>query len=48
MKTLTQLELLKAIRKAALPQNRIERPVKGAGYRRRQKHRKEFLEAEQS
>ena len=33
----SQIEALRSIRKTGLPQNRIERPNKGGGYRRRNK-----------
>ena len=39
---MTQLEAYRAIRKAGLPQNRVERPTKGGGYQRRAKHRKTY------
>jgi hypothetical protein len=34
MKLKSQVEALKSVRKQALPQNRIIRPMKGGGYRR--------------
>jgi hypothetical protein len=34
-----QLKIMKMIRKSALPQNRVERPAKGCGYRRPQNRR---------
>lgn len=37
MKMRTQIEAYKSIRKGGLPQNRVERPLKGGGYRRRNK-----------
>jgi len=40
MKLPTQLETIKSIRKPMLPKTRVERPVKGGGYRRKQKHQK--------
>ena len=45
---LTQLEAYRAVRKAALPKNRVERPVRGGGYRRRNKHRNPIYEIENS
>ena len=35
MRTMTQLETLKAIRKPATPPSRIIRPKKGGGYNRK-------------
>jgi hypothetical protein len=40
MKAITQIEAWKAIRKLMPPKGRVERPIKGGGYRRRPKHRK--------
>ncbi len=37
MKAMTQLEAYKAIRKPLPPQGRVERPVKGGGYCRKDK-----------
>lgn len=37
MKNKSQFETFKSIRKPLLPQNRVERPMKGGGYRRREK-----------
>jgi hypothetical protein len=37
MKTKSQIALFQSIRKALPPQNRVERPVKGGGYRRKNK-----------
>lgn len=42
MKLMTQLEAYQSIRKPLPPRGRIERPAKGGGYRRRQKHRKAY------
>ena len=42
MKEMSQLEAWKAIRKLLPPRGRVERPVKGGGYRRRLKHRKHY------
>lgn len=42
MKLMTQMEAYQAVRKPALPQNRIERPKKGAGYSRKNKWGKRY------
>lgn len=39
---MTQLEAWKSIRKVLPPRGRVERPVKGGGYRRRAKHQKAY------
>lgn len=39
---MAQLETYKSIRKPSIPQGRIERPVKGGGYSRREKHKKNY------
>ncbi len=38
----TQLELMKSVRKPIPPATMVERPVKGGGYKRRPKHKKEI------
>lgn len=43
MKAMSTLEVYQSIRKPLPPLGKIERPVKGGGYRRRNKHRKDFL-----
>jgi len=40
----TQLETLKSIRKPFAPAVKVERPVKGGGYRRPQGNWKKFLD----
>lgn len=40
MEAIIQIEAWKAIRKLMPPKGRVERPIKGGGYRRRSKHRK--------
>jgi len=40
----TQLQLLKSIRKPFAPAVKVERPTKGAGYRRPQGDWKKFLD----
>lgn len=42
MKTMSQIEAWKSIRKMLPPQGRIERPLKGSGYRRRPKYQKAY------
>ena len=42
MKPMSQIEAWKSVRKGAIPKHRIERPIKGGGYRRRQKHCKQY------
>ena len=42
MKLPTQLEVIQSVRKPALPKTRVERPKRGGGYRRKEKHQKPF------
>lgn len=37
MKMKSQVDLFKSVRKPLPPQNRVERPAKGGGYRRKNK-----------
>lgn len=41
MKAITAIEVYRSIRKPMPPAKRVERPVKGGGYRRNPKHKKE-------
>jgi hypothetical protein len=43
MKLPSFLEAYKKLRKPLPPKGRVERPVKGGGYRRRTKHKKELV-----
>jgi hypothetical protein len=42
MKTMTQLEAYKAVRKPLPPAGRVERPTKGGGYRRKDKWNRKY------
>lgn len=42
IKSINQMEAYRSIRKAGLPQNKMERPTKGGGYRRREKFQKDW------
>jgi len=46
MKTMSFLEIYRSLRKPLPPKERVERPVKGGGYRRHAKHKKEYCETE--
>ncbi len=37
----SQLDLIKSVRKPIPPATKVERPVKGGGYKRRPKHKKQ-------
>lgn len=44
MKLLTQVQRYKTMRKDMPPPTRIERPLKGRGYRRRQRNQTNYVE----
>lgn len=46
LKTPTQEELLKSIRKPGVPPTKVERPEKGGGYKRHKKHKKKHTDEE--
>ena len=39
---MSQLEAYRSVRKPLPPMGRVEQPVKGGGYRRRDKHKKNY------
>ena len=43
-KTLSQMDAIKSIRKPIPPMTTVERPVKGGGYNRKHKHKKNHEE----